>query len=89
MWANAKSTGLPLRNDLPTPSELPWTIGYCIRKREQIASYSELPKEKRPPETMIWWGTPEDIEKWFDRVMGRKQKTQDTVFLDLSEDDIG
>lgn len=89
MWANSKSTGLPLRQDLPEPAELPWTIAYCIRKREQVLSYGELPKEKRPPETMIWWGSPEDIENWFDRVMGRKSKEQEVVMLDITEDDIG
>jgi hypothetical protein len=34
----------------------------------------ELPKEKRPPEIMIWWGTPEEIEGWIERVFNSKNK---------------
>ncbi len=91
MWSTSKSLGIPLRKDLPEPADMPWSIAYCIRKREQVNSYSELPKDKRPPEIMIWWGTQEDIDNWFDRVFskGGKNKPQDVVVVDISEDDIG
>lgn len=92
MWTTAKSTGQPLRSDLPESAEMPWTIAYCVRKREQVASHLELPKEKRPPEIMVWWGTPEQLDDWFDRVFERKKgkkKPQDVIVDTISDADIG
>lgn len=40
----------------------------------QIDNLSELGKEKRPTEEMIWEGTPEEIENWLDRVLRGKEK---------------
>jgi len=40
----------------------------------QIDNLSELGKEKRPTEEMIWEGTPEEIESWLDRVLRGKEK---------------
>ena len=37
----------------------------------QIDSFMELPKEKRPPDDIIWFGSQEDIDRWFDRVFKR------------------
>lgn len=70
--------------------EIPWTISYIIRKRAQIDSFSELPQEKRPPDKIIWDGTVEDMEDWFDRVFQRKGKKElpDEFVFDISEDDI-
>ena len=44
-----------------------------MRKKSQIDSFRELPKEKRPTETMIWEGSSEEIEDWFDKVFDRKK----------------
>ena len=66
--------------------DLPWTMSFVVRKRKQIDSFRELPKEKRPPTIMTWWGTPEEIDVWFDRVFDRKSSEQDDeIFLDESE----
>jgi hypothetical protein len=91
MWATSKSLGKPLQSDLPEPSEMPWTIAYCIRKREQVNSYAELPKDKRPPEIMTWWGTQEELDRWFDRVFKRDKdkKHQAVVIADIDDTDIG
>ena len=51
--------------------DLPYTISFVIRKRMQIDSWMELPKEKRPPESI--WDKPRELEEWFDRVFGDKQ----------------
>ncbi|MFH1290662.1 MAG: hypothetical protein ABIH92_04610 [Nanoarchaeota archaeon] len=51
--------------------DLPYTISFVIRKRMQIDGWMELPKDKRPPESI--WDKPRDIEEWFDRVYGDKQ----------------
>ncbi len=53
-------------------SELPYTISYVIRKRSQIDSFRELPKEKRPTEKMMWEGTSEELEDWFDKIFKTK-----------------
>jgi len=55
-----------------------------IRKRQQIDSLSELPKDKQPPPDIIWDGTPEDLEDWLNRVMDRKNTTTVTD-INISE----
>jgi len=82
-----------LHDALPPADELPWTISFVVRKRIQIDSYNELPKEKRPPDKLIWYGTSEDIEKWFDKVFSDNKKKDTTdpeefVFI-IDENEIG
>lgn len=69
-----------------TPIDLPWTMSYVARKRQQIDSLMELPKEKRPPDIIIWWGTSEEIEEWLDKVMGSKNPEPDIGFIIQQED---
>lgn len=65
-----------------TVLELPWTFSYVIRKRLQVDNLNELPKEKRPPEHMIWYGTPDDIENWIDKIYDRKgPEKEDFAFI--------
>ncbi len=67
-------------------TNLPWTMGYIIRKRNQIDSFNELPREKRPPTSMIWWGTSEELDRWFDKVFDRKKEVgSEVLFVDESE----
>ena len=61
---------------------------YLIKKRQQLDNFLELPKEKQPPDLMIWWGTPEDIEDWLDKVYSRKPKDDDIEFI-IREEEIG
>ena len=71
-----------MHEDLPTAAdELPWTISYVIRKRLELDSYAELPKEKRPPDNLIWYGSSDDIDKWFDKVFKRKGKPEQDEFI--------
>ncbi len=66
--------------------DLPWTMSFIIRKRNQIDSFNELPKEKRPPTSMIWWGSPEELDRWFDKVFDRKREVgSEVLFVDESE----
>lgn len=88
MWGVHKNSPLPLHSDLPAADKLPWTISYVIRKRAQIDSFMELSKEKRPPERMIWYGTPDEIEDWFDKVFSNRTPQNEFV-VQVSEDDIG
>lgn len=63
---------------------MPYTIAYVVKKRQQIDSFNELPKDKRPTDDLIWDGTPEEIDDWFDRVFDKKNKPS-KINLDLSE----
>jgi hypothetical protein len=73
LWEIAKALQIPLDNKITTLTELPYTISYVIRKRLQVSSLHEMPKDKRPPEMTIWDGTSEEIEEWIDRVYGTKE----------------
>jgi len=67
-----------------TLPDLPHTISYVIRKRQQLDSLAELPKDKQPTPEIIWDGSPEDLDEWIDKVFDRKNK--DTVTeIDLSK----
>jgi len=48
----------------------------------QIDSFMQLPKDKRPPESI--WNKPEEVEEWLDRVYDRDKSTH----IDLVVDDI-
>lgn len=77
-----------MHKNLPPADELPWTISYVIKRRTQIDTYNELSKEQRPPDNILWHGTPEDIEEWFDKVLKRKN-TPEEFSITVDEDDIG
>lgn len=67
-------------------SDVPHTISFVIRKRQQIDGLNELPKEKRPPEELIWDGIPEDIDEWLDSVFDRnKQQSVDLMVAEIEE----
>jgi len=53
---------------------------------QQIASFSELPKEKRPPEVM--WDNAEKLDKWFDKVIRGKTKSTETTTFYIDDDEI-
>lgn len=84
-----KNSRLPLHEDLPPADELPWTISYVIKKRTQIDSFNELPKEKRPPNNILWYGTPEALDQWFDKVLDRRETPGQEVQLEIRDDEIG
>lgn len=45
-------------------------------------SFLEIPKEKRPPDSLIWWGSTEEIEDWFDVIFQRKNKEEASFEID-------
>ena len=65
---------------------MPHTISFVIRKRQQIDSLSELPKDKKPPDDLIWDGTPEDLDEWIDRVFDKNYKSITEIKLTDVED---
>ena len=76
---------IPLDRNIKGLQDLPHTISFVIRKRQQIDSFYELPKEKRPPDDIIWEGTSEELEDWLDDVLGRKPKHSPVTELIISE----
>jgi hypothetical protein len=82
----AKALQYPLDKKLENLNEVPYTISFVIRKRMQIDNFNELSQDKRPPELMIWSGTPEQIDEWLDKVLDSRKRKQDTpVYLDISK----
>lgn len=55
---------------------MPWTYTWVVRKMQQVESFKEIPREKRPPSKILWWGTAEELDEWLDRVFDRKGKRQ-------------
>lgn len=77
---------VPLDPNLKELADIPYTISYIIRKRQQVDNLSELPKEKRPPDSIVWDGTPEEMEDWLDRVFNKNIK--DTLDLKFNPKDV-
>ncbi len=77
---------IPLDPKVRELAELPYTISFVIRKRQQIDTLNELPKEKRPPDSIIWDGTSEELDEWLDRVFDKKNK--DTVDILIKSNDV-
>jgi hypothetical protein len=59
-----------------------------VKKRLQLDNLSEMPKEKRPPDYMIWWGTSEDLEDWIDNVYSVKEKQQEEFSFMIPEENV-
>lgn len=51
----------------------------------QIDSLNELPEEKRPPESMIWDGKPEDINRWLKEVFKHKNLKENKIVIKDSD----
>lgn len=61
--------------------DIPYTISYVIRKRQQVDSLSELGSEKRPPDEVLWHNNPDKLNEWLDKVLGRKEKKDKDEFV--------
>jgi hypothetical protein len=81
IWSMSKALQIPLDKKLTKLSDAPYTISYVIRKRQQIDSFNELPKEKRPPDDIIWDGNADDLDEWLDKVFNRKDGGEETTIL--------
>lgn len=86
MWSIAKALRIPVDNKVTELQDLPYTISFVIRKRQQIDGLNELPKDKRPPEKMIWDGTSDDLDEWIERVFNQGHKDGlDVIISDIEE----
>ncbi len=80
VWTIAKELKIGLKS-LEDVARLPYTISYVIRKLIQVSSFNELPKEKRPPDSIVWWGTAEEIDSWIERVFDYKKFTPNEIVI--------
>lgn len=76
---------VPLDDSVEEIEDLPYTISFVVRKRQQIDNLNELPEEKRPPELMLWDGTSEEIDAWLKKVMGGKAETTAELIIKDNE----
>lgn len=76
----------PLDNRIKTLQDIPYTISYIIRKRQQVDSLSELTKDKRPDDELIWDGSSEELDQWLERVFSGT--TEKNVELNFAEYEI-
>jgi hypothetical protein len=83
VWHIVHNSGIKFDELFRDINMVPYTFSYLIRKRMQIDSWMELPKEKRPPESI--WDNAEELEEWFDRVYGDKSQTEFNVGWNESE----
>jgi len=87
LWSVSKALGIPLDPEVKRLDKTPYTISFIVRKRQQIDNLNEIPRDKRPPEQMIWEGTSEELDDWIDRVFKTKEKESSTniVIEDIEE----
>lgn len=84
MWSIAKELRIPIDNNVSELTDVPYTISFVIRKRIQIDNLNELPKEKRPPDKLIWDGNSDELDDWMERVF-RNPGEKDGIDLIISE----
>lgn len=85
LWGIAKALHIPLTPKIKNIHDIPYTISYVIRKRQQIDGLNEIPRDKRPPEFYIWDKPSEELDKWIDRVYLNKKEKQE---VEISIEDI-
>lgn len=61
--------------------DFPYTISFCIKKSQQIESFFELPKDKRPPEDI--WDDSEELEIWLDNIFSNKPNSLEIELNDI------
>lgn len=83
MWSIARALHTPIDNSITQLTDIPFTISYTIRKRIQIDNLSELPKDKRPPDQLIWDGSSEELDEWIERVFNKNESL--TTEIDMAD----
>jgi hypothetical protein len=78
---------IPIDEKVKKMQDIPYTISYIIRKNQMIDSMNEIPKDKRPPEKMLWDGDPEEVDDWIDKIYDPKRSN--TIQLEIPDSEIG
>ncbi len=71
---------VPLDPRLKELADIPYTISFIIRKRQQIDNLNELDKKRRPPDSIIWDGDADELEEWLENVFSDGKKQNDVIF---------
>jgi hypothetical protein len=87
LWSIAKALRIPIDSNITELTDIPYTISYTIRKRQQIDNFNELPKDKRPPDKLIWDGNSDELDDWLERVFKNpdEKDTVDILITDIEE----
>jgi hypothetical protein len=51
----------------------------------QVDNLNELPKEKRPPDSILWEGTSEDLDDWLEKVLPSKDKNNNKQTVSIED----
>lgn len=79
---------IPLDPRIKELADIPYTISFIIRKRQQIDNLSEIPKDKKPPESIIWDSPPEELEEWIEKAFSPKEKGENMIELKIKPNEI-
>lgn len=71
MWRIVQNSNVKFDKFIEDINNSPYTFSYLIRKRMQIDSWMELPKDKRPPESI--WDKASELEEWFKRINNNEE----------------
>lgn len=52
----------------------------------QVDNLSELPRDKQPPDDILWEGDSEELDEWLDSVFSAKKDTGLSLTLDDIEE---
>jgi hypothetical protein len=78
---------VPLDPKIKELADIPYTISFIIRKRQQIDNLAELGKNK-PPESIIWDGEPDELDEWIENVLNPKKRGQNEIEFSVNPRDI-
>ena len=81
-----KETGIPFAEDIFTAIDLPHTLTFAIAYRARINSFSELPKDKRPPRDL--WDKPSRLTEFMDSIWDTKQANQSKQYVDINLEEV-
>ena len=85
MWSITKELKVPLVTQITQIEDIPYTVSYVVRKRQQVDNINELPEEKRPPELMIWDGNVDELNEWISNTLSGKRKSTADIVIDNVE----
>lgn len=85
LWSISRALQIPIDKKITELQNTPYTISFVIRKRQQIDNLMELPKDKRPPDKMIWDGTSSELDDWLERIFDDKKQQKAEFIIDEVE----
>lgn len=81
-----KVAGIPLAEGISSVQDLPHTLTQAIVYRARIDSFSELPKEKRPPRNL--WDKPHALNDFLDHIWDKRSNEGGKDYVDIDLEDV-